>query len=191
LRADGVSAVERESSDPAGNARLHELYDKGFQVVRYVNVFEHPGSISLKVVPSVIRNVRRLPIPMPVNESEESQQILANYIAERDTISADRPSIEGISKIALISPTDPETASVAEAHRASEEATRAAQRRYRDAVVAERLSGVGYQTRKRLTDAVGPPYGEIVRCHKLLIDLAGLVSDPTKTIAALSAETAS
>jgi len=65
-----VSPLGQELSDFMGNVWLSNLYDAGFPVVRYVNVHEHPGSISLAVVPSVITHLQTLAVPLSLDTEE-------------------------------------------------------------------------------------------------------------------------
>ena len=47
-----------------GNVCLSALYEAGYPVVPYVNAHEHPGSISLVMVPAVITHVQTLAVPI-------------------------------------------------------------------------------------------------------------------------------
>ena len=84
-----------------GNVCLSALYEAGYPVVPYVNAHEHPGSISLVMVPAVITHVQTLAVPigLGVKESARSREAFAAYTAERKAVNARRPSTEGISRL--------------------------------------------------------------------------------------------
>ncbi|WP_078311272.1 MULTISPECIES: hypothetical protein [unclassified Mycobacterium] len=185
-----VSPLGEEPTDFLGNVRLGLLSEKGFRVVRYVNVHEHPGSISLAVVPSVITHVQTLAIPLNLNteESIASREILARYTTELEEVEAQRPCTDGIGRIDLLTQRNPETAATAKANHACDQAMWAAQRRYNQAMEQEHTPAVGFRTRDKLLDAVRSIHGTAAHVHDRFRSLAELVQNPARTLAATQAQ---
>lgn len=179
-----VSPLGEEPSDFMGNVWLSALYEAGFPVVRYVNVHEHPGSISLALVPSVITHVQTLAVPLglDVEESAASREIFASYTAELGDVEARRPSTDGISRLEYLMPKDPQTVSVVEADRACNEAMWAAQDRYRRAMEKEHLPAAGFHARDKLLEAVRSIHGDAADVHGRFRSLAELVRNPNRTL---------
>lgn len=66
LRSDGLRlqpGYRDENEDEAANLSIDELDAQGVDVIRYLNVHEALGSVSIAVRPSVIEAVQRTPIP--------------------------------------------------------------------------------------------------------------------------------
>jgi hypothetical protein len=124
-----VSPLGQELSDFMGNVWLGALYETGYPVVRYVNVHEHPGSISLAVVPAVITRVQTLAVPLSLDtdESMASREIFAGYAAELNEVEARRRSTDAISRMEYLMPKDPQTAAVVEVDSACDQAVWAAE----------------------------------------------------------------
>jgi hypothetical protein len=185
-----VSPLGPELSDFMGNVRLGALHEAGYPVVRYVNVHEHTGSISLVMVPSVITRVQTLAVPLSldVEESSASREVFARHAAERDEVTARRPSTEGISRLEYLKPRDPETAPIVRAARACDRELWAAEDRYKQAMTSEHMPGVGYRTREKLLDARRYHRADLVAAHDKFRLLAELVQNPARTLAALRAQ---
>jgi sarcosine oxidase delta subunit len=184
-RAEDASPVGIELGDIVGNVKLHVLYDKGYRVIRYVNVIEHPGSISLVVVPSVITHVQTLAVPLDldVEESARAREAFATYTAESDAVSARRPSTNGISRLEFLKPRDPNTAPIVREARACDKALRSARQEYLQAMTTELMPAVGYRTHSKLVDALRDCNG--VRYHDRFRSLADLVQNPARTVSAI------
>lgn len=185
-----VSPLGVEPTDFLGNVRLRLLSEKGFRVVRYVNVHEQPGSISLAVVPSVITHVQTLAIPLSLDtrESAVSREILVSYTAELDEVAARRPCTEGISRIDMLTRRDSKTAAIAKADHECDQAMWAAGDKYNQAMEKEHLSAVGFRTRDKLQDAVRSIHGSATYVHDRFRSLAELVQNPARTLAAIQAQ---
>lgn len=185
-----VSPLGQELSDFMGNVWLSTLYEAGYRMVRYVNVHEHPGSISLAMVPSVITHVQTLAVPLSldVDESPRSQEVFAAYTAECDEVNARRPSTEGISRVELLVPRNPDTDPIVRAARACDEAIWAAEDRYKQAMTEEHMPAVGYRTREKLLDARTYSRSDPAGAHDNFRLLAELVQNPARTLAALQAQ---
>ncbi|WP_131804481.1 hypothetical protein [Mycobacteroides abscessus] len=185
-----VSPVGKELSDFMGNVWLSALYDAGYPVVPYVNVREHPGSVSLVLVPSVITHVQTLAVPLnlDVEESAASRGIFARYIVEQYEIAARRPSTEGISRLEYLKPRNPVTAPIVRAARACDRETWAAEDRYWKAMEKEHLPEVGFRTRDKLLDAARSVHGDAQQVHDRFRSLAELVRNPARTLAAVQAQ---
>jgi hypothetical protein len=185
-----VSPLGEEPTDFMGNVWLSALYGAGHRVVRYVNVHEHPGSISLAVVPSVITHVQTLAVPLSLDmeESTASREIFASYTAELDEVEARRPSTEGISSIDLLTQRNPETAAIAKANHECDQAMWATEDRYKRAMTNEHVPLAGYRTRSKLLDARRYSRSDRVAAHHKFRLLAELVQNPARTLAALQAQ---
>jgi len=185
-----VSQLGREISDCMGNAPLSLLAGKGFRVVRYVNAREHPGSISLAVVPSVITHVQTLAIPviLEAEESAASQEAFASYVAELDRVEARRPSTDGLSRMDLLKRRTPEIAAIADADHECDREMWAAEDRYWKAMEKEHLPEVGFRTRDKLLDAARSVHGDAEQVHDRFRSLAELVRNPARTLAAVQAQ---
>ncbi|SHR98541.1 Uncharacterised protein [Mycobacteroides abscessus subsp. abscessus] len=181
-----VSPLGQELSDFMGNVWLRSLYEAGYPVVRYVNVHEHPGSISLAVVPSVITHVQTLAVPLSLDteESASSREIFASYTAELDEIEARRPCADGLSRLDYLMAKDP----VARAARDCDQAMWAAQDRYRRAMEKEHFPAVGFHTRDKLLEAVRSIHGDAAHVHERFRSLGELVRNPDRTLAAVQAQ---
>lgn len=185
-----VSPLGEEPTDFLGNVRLSLLSKKGFRVVRYVNVHEHPGSISLAVVPSVITHVQTLAVPLNLDmeESIASREIFARYTTELDGAEAQRPCTDGISHIDLLTQRNPETSAAAEANYACDQATWAAKDRYNQAMEKEHMPAVGFRTRDKLLNAVRGIHGTTAHVHDRFRSLAELVQNPARSLAAIQTQ---
>jgi hypothetical protein len=185
--ATDVSPLGDEFSDLAGNVKLCVLFDAGYRVMRYLNVFEQPGSISLAVVPSVITHVQTLPVPLSldVEESALSREAFATYTAERDAVSARRPSTEGINRLEYLKPRNPATAPIVRAARACDKELWAAEDRYKQAMTVEHMPSVGYRTREKLLNALIFSRSNPAGFHDKFRLLADLVQNPTRTLSAI------
>ncbi|MEN2744636.1 hypothetical protein [Sinomonas halotolerans] len=62
--------VHKERANIAGDVQLAELGEPGVGVLRYVNTFEDPSSISLAVTLDSILAVQMLPIPLTTNPED-------------------------------------------------------------------------------------------------------------------------
>jgi hypothetical protein len=182
-----VSPLGQELSDFMGNVWLSALCEAGYRVVRYVNVHEHPGSISLAVVPSVISHVQTLALPLnfDVDESATSREILARYLVERDEVEARRPCTDGISRIDLLMGRNPQTAAIAESNHDCDKAMWAAQDLYKQAMTNEHMPATGYRTRQRVLDARTYSHSDPIGAHDKFRLLAELVQNPARTLAAV------
>ncbi|MBF9519554.1 hypothetical protein [Mycobacteroides chelonae] len=185
-----VSPLGGELSDLGGNVKLRVLDDAGYRVMRYVNVFEHPGSVSLVVVPSVITHVQALAVPFSLNveESAVSREIFARHVAERDEVEGRRPSTEGISRLEYLKPRNPGTAPIVRAARACDRELWAAEDRYKQAMTEVHMPGVGYRTREKVLDARKYCREEPAGAHEKFRLLAELVQNPARTLAAVQAQ---
>lgn len=185
-----VSPLGQELSDFMGNVRLRNLYEAGYPVVRYVNVHEHPGSISLALVPSVITHLQTVAIPLSldVEESAVSREALTSYIAELDEVEARRPSTDGFSRLDLMKRETPEIAAISDANHECDQAMWAAGDNYRQAMGNEHMPAVGFRTRWGLLDAVRSIDGDAAHVHERFRSLAELVQNPARTLAAVRAQ---
>ncbi len=185
-----VSPLGEEPTDFMGNVWLSALYEAGHRVVRYVNVHEHPGSISLAVVPSVITHVQTLAVPLRLDTaaSAASQEALASYSAELDRLEARRPCTDGLSRLDLLMRRTPETAAIADANQECDQAMWAARDSYWLAMEKEHLPAVGFRTRDKLLDAVRSIHGDAANVHDRFRSLAELVRKPVRTLAAVQAQ---
>lgn len=185
-----VSPLDEEPTDFMGNVWLSALYEAGHRVVRYVNVHEHPGSVSLAVVPSVITHVQTLAVPLRLNtqESAASQEALASYTAELDRLEARRPCTDGLSRLDLLMQRTPETGAIADANHDCDQAMWAARDSYWLAMEKEHLPAVGFRTRDKLLDAARSIHGDTAHVHQRFGSLADLVQNPARTVAALQAQ---
>ena len=126
-----VSPLGQELSDFMGNVWLSNLYDARFPLVRYVNVHEHPGSISLAVVPSAITHLQTLAVPLSLDteESTTSRDAFTSYIADLDRVEARRPCRRA-QPHRPAKAADPEITAIADADHECDQALWAAQDRY-------------------------------------------------------------
>lgn len=184
-----VSPLGQELSDFMGNVWLRNLYEAGFPVVRYVNVHEHPGSISLAVVPSVITHVQTLAVPLSLDteESAASQEAFTSYTAELDRVEARRPCTDGLSRMDLLMRQTPETAAISDADHECDQEVWSAGDSYWLAMEKEHLPAVGFRTRWKLLDAVRSIHGGASYVHGRFRSLAELVQNPARTLAAVQA----
>lgn len=185
--AADVSPLGGELSDLAGNVKLRVLFDARCRVMRYLNLFEHPGSISMVVAPSVITHVRTLAVPLSldVEDTAPSREALTIYTAERDAVNARRPSTEGISRLEYLKPRDPANIPIVRAARACDKAIRAAEDRYKLAMTAEHMPSVGYRTGSKLMDAMRYSRSDPAGFHGRFRLLADLVQNPWRTLSAI------
>ncbi|WP_132935680.1 hypothetical protein [Mycobacteroides abscessus] len=185
-----VSPLGEEPTDFMGNVWLRALYEAGHRVVRYVNVHEHPGSVSLAVVPSVITHVQTLAVPLRLNteESTASREALASYAAELDRLEALRPCTDGLSRLDMLMQRTPETAAIADANQECDQAMWAARDSYWLAMEKEHLPAVGFRTRDKLLDAVRSIHGDAANVHNRFRSLAELVRNPARTLAVVQAQ---
>lgn len=185
-----VSPLGQELSDFMGNVWHRNLYDAGFPVVRYVNVHEHPGSISLAVVPSVITHVQTLAVPLDpdAEESAASREAFASYVAELDEIEARRPGTDGLSRMDLLMKRTPEIAAIYDANHECDQAMWAAGDSYWLAMEKEHLPAVGFRTRWKLVDAARGIDGGASHVHDRVRALAELVRSPARTLAMVQAQ---
>ncbi|MBP2451910.1 MULTISPECIES: hypothetical protein [Mycobacteriaceae] len=185
-----MSPLGEEPTDFMGNVWLSALYEAGYRVVRYVNVHEHPGSISLAVVPSVITHVQTLAVPLNLDteESAASREIFASYTAELDEVEARRPSTEGLRRMDLLMRRTPEIAAIADADHECDQAMWATEDRYKRAMTNEHVPLAGYRTRSKLLDARRYSRSDRVAAHHMFRLLAELVQNPARTLAALQAQ---
>lgn len=184
-----VSPLDVEPTDFLGNVRLRLLTERGYRILRYINVHERPGSISLAVFPSVITHIQTISVPAGphVKESKASSDAFAMYTAECDAVNARRPSTEGISRLEYLFPRNPDTAPTVRAARACDKELESARERYLEAMVAEHLPTVGRRTRSKLLDALGHACGDSRRFHNKFRLLAELVQNPARTLCAIDA----
>lgn len=184
-----VSPLGQELSDFMGNVWLSNLYDAGFPLVRYVNVHEHPGSISLAVVPSAITHLQTLAVPLSLDteESTTSRDAFTSYIADLDRVEARRPCTDGLSRMDLLKRRTPEITAIADADHECDQALWAAQDRYWQTMEKEHLPAVGFQTRWKLLDTVRSIHGSASHVHDKFRSLAELVRNPARTLAVLQA----
>lgn len=185
-----VSTLGQELSDFMGNVWLRNLYEAGFPVVRYVNVHEHPGSISLVVVPSVITQVQTLTVPLSLvtEESVASQEAFLSYVAELERVEARRPNTDGLSRMDLLMRRTPEIAAISDSDHECDRAMWAAGDSYWLAMETEHLPGVGFRTRWKLVDAARGIDGGAAHVHERFRSLAELVQNPARTLAAVQAQ---
>jgi hypothetical protein len=187
-----VSPLGQERSDFMGNVWLSALYEAGHRVIPYVNVHEHPGSISLAMVPSLIKYVQTLAVPLSleVDESERSEEVFAVYTAECDEINARRPSTDGISRVEYLVPQSPDTEQIVRAAQVCDEAIWAATDRYKQAMTEEHMPAVGYRTREKLLGAHTHRRSDPAGAHDKFRLLADLVQNPARTLVALQTQPA-
>jgi len=185
-----MSALGEEPTDFMGNVWLSALYEAGYRVVRYVNVHEHPGSVSLAVVPSVITHVQTLTVPLDLDMEEcaASRDIFATYTAELDEVEARRPCTDGLSRMDLLMRRTSEIAAIADADHECDQVMWAAQHRYRRAMEEEHLPAAGFHTRDKLLEAVRSIHGDAEHVHDRFRSLAQLVRNPARTLAAVQAQ---
>lgn len=185
-----VSPLGEEPTDFMGNVWLSALYEAGHRVVRYVNVHEHPGSISLAVVPPVITHVQTLSVPLSLDTAAPaaSQEALASYAAELDRLEARRPCTDGLRRLDLLMQRTPETAAIADSNHECDQAMWAARDNYWLAMEKENLPAVGFRTRDKLLDAVRSIHGDAAHVHQRFRSLAELVRNPTRTLAVVQAQ---
>lgn len=178
---EDVSPVGLELGDIVGDVKLRVLFESGYRVIRYVNTWEHPGSISLVVAPSVITHLQTIAIPLDVGAEEPTgaRDAFATYIAERDALKAQRPSTEGISRLEYLKPRNPSTAPIVRQARARDRELREARERYLAAMTTELMPAVGHHTRRQLVDAISGD--DDLSLHKRFRSFADLVQNPART----------
>jgi hypothetical protein len=153
-------------------------------------VHEHPGSISLAVVPSVITHVQTLAVPLSLDmrESTTSRDAISSYIADLDQLEARRPCTDGLRRMDLLMRRTPEIAAIADADHECDQALWAAQDRYWQAMEKEHLRAVGFRAGWKLLDAVRSIHGGASHVHDRFRSLAELVRNPAPTLAVLQAQ---
>jgi len=93
-----------ENDEPAANITVGDLDAAGLDVVRYLNVHEAMGSLSLAVRPDVIAGVQRIPIPVA-----DLTDLLAPdpFTPEADALDAERAAPDDpAQKLAALEPAE-------------------------------------------------------------------------------------
>jgi hypothetical protein len=97
--------LRHESHDEASQLALEDL--DGFLAVRYLNVEESPGSISLAIAPTAIDTIQTMPLPPTSLAGEPPAQVLqaaAQLEAALAEIDAEMPEIPDDQRTRLIFP---------------------------------------------------------------------------------------
>ncbi len=73
-----------ENHDPASDITVGELEADGLDAVRYLNVYEAPGSLSLAVRPGTIRWIQSIPIPVADPAEIKLPELIASLVRDVD-----------------------------------------------------------------------------------------------------------
>lgn len=172
-----------------GDVALSDLRDRGARAVRYINVHEAAGSVSLAVDPDVIVGVSTIELPVasaaatatpPANEAVSNAQIAL------DEIERHRPDTSGVADADLRfaglfeelgEPADPESVRIhclARQLEDYEDRWRKVWTELTERFLSEYLPRINEQVRNRFLDAV--PYGDSpAQYHERFRLLAGLI----------------
>ncbi|WP_117429589.1 hypothetical protein [Mycobacterium marinum] len=193
--------VGDELADWLGNVPLSKLHDRrGARAVRYVNVNEADGSISMAIDPAVIATVAtiRIPVESVSVETAAGAAASAEAVAALADIAHLRPNTSGIDRMSLrfpgslertfSDPTDPERRrieAIAEQLKVYNTQCEEIWTKLRMALESEYLPAVNDQVRRRFHDALADT-DDPTKYHEDIRLLGALLARPDEVIAELA-----
>lgn len=149
--------IRHESHDEASQLTVNDL--AGLQVVRYLNVEESPGSVSLAINPVVIATVQSAPIPLPSIVLPVTQHVTdsaAQLESRIEAINAELSPLPKRNSLQLLLARKNDDA-IGMRIRALWRDGAEAKRHFVRTLEDEYLQGINPIVRKHFIDAIGPP----------------------------------
>lgn len=175
--------IRHESHDEASQLTIDDL--AGLQVVRYLNVEESPGSVSLAINPVVIATVQSAPIPLPtitLPVTQHAADSAAQLERRIEAINADLSPLPKLSPLQLLLARKSDDGIGMQIHalqRSKGEATR----QFVRTLESEYLQGINPIVQKHFTYAIGRPstgavadFHDKFRAHAALLQRRDVVA---------------
>ncbi|MBN7300821.1 hypothetical protein IUQ79_02840 [Mycobacteroides abscessus subsp. bolletii] len=101
IASSELGSLRNENAEKVSRLLVHDLTARRLTALRYVNVYESPGSISLAIDPIVIEYVQSIPIPVRAGLQQPTAEAVAAVAAAKGAIAIARsrmPVTAGIDK---------------------------------------------------------------------------------------------
>lgn len=190
---DLTDSVGEELPSMMGDVALSQVHEQGGRAVRYINVHEAHGSISLAVDPGVIGRVVSIALPLPsAAASAISEHAAATAVASLAELDGLRPDTSGIAPTRLrldglraspSNPDDPESVqrhTIARQFRAYESQVGSVWADLTDVLASEHLVGLNPLVRERFLRAVRHDGGDPIEFHQRFREMAGLLANASE-----------
>lgn len=154
------SRFRDENHEDAADISVHELDRENRSAVRYLNVHEAIGSLSLAIRPGSIAAVQRIAIPMPdLSADIDTRAIVAVLEETKKVISEHAESVARLGRNlrevnAMALGLRPDRGGVAKKHKAIEHRYYAQWRELEEALADQCLPNVGALVRRSFVDAI-------------------------------------
>lgn len=193
--------ISEDLADWVGQVPLSELHRRGGRAVRYVNIHEAHGSISLALDPALVASVSTIALPVEsiATETPAATQATAAAAAELAALDAGRPDTTGIDPLLqrfpsavrnrYPDPSDPERIRITEVlqqHTDWERRCAAIWETLVSVLENEYLPAVNAHIRERFERTLPPRAGNPADYHRQFRLTAALLARPQDVIAKLA-----
>lgn len=160
-----ISTLRDENQDKVSKLLIEEMAELGLRAVRYINVYESPGSVSLAIEPGVIEYVQTIALPVaelaqPI--SDAAREAVAEFEAEIAAAAEEMPDTAGEDDLQLrtlvVEPGD----EVAEQMFVCEQRMWRAQDGLRESLAQHYLDGVSPTVGRAFVDAMASAHRDPV-----------------------------